>query len=63
MQAKVGAMRLSDGFEMEPEYDFSDGVPNPYAARFAEGGMVVVPEPDVSAALLGSMSDLRHRML
>jgi hypothetical protein len=38
-----------DDYEMEPEYDFSDGVPNPYAAKFLKGGSVVVLEPDVAA--------------
>ena len=26
-----------DEYEMEPEYDFSNSVRNPYAARFREG--------------------------
>jgi hypothetical protein len=39
---------------MEPGYDFTDGVPNPYAATFVEGGSVVVLEPDVAVAHLDS---------
>jgi hypothetical protein len=45
-----------DDYEMEPEYDFSDGVPNPYAARFREGATQVVLDADVSAAFPDSQS-------
>jgi hypothetical protein len=45
-----------DKFEMEPEYDFSDGVPNPYAARFSEGTTLVVLESDVATAFPDSRS-------
>ncbi len=45
-----------DDSEMEPEYDFSDSVPNPYAARFREGTTQVVLDADVSAAFPDSQS-------
>jgi hypothetical protein len=45
-----------DDYEMEPEYDFSDSVPNPYAARFREGTTQVVLDADVSAAFPDSQS-------
>lgn len=34
--------------EMRPEYDFSNGRSNPYAARFRGGVTVVVLDPDVA---------------
>ena len=34
--------------EMRPEYDFSNGRPNPYAARFAAGVTVVMLDADVA---------------
>ena len=36
--------------EILPEYDFSRGRPNPYAARYRAGSTVVVLDPDVAAA-------------
>jgi hypothetical protein len=35
---------------MRAEYDFSKGVRNKYAKRFASGSNVVVLEPDVASA-------------
>jgi hypothetical protein len=35
---------------MRPEYDFSKGVRNKYAARLKPGSQVVVLDPDVAAA-------------
>jgi hypothetical protein len=45
-----------DDYEMEPEYDFSDGVRNPYAARFGAGTTLIVLDPDVSATFPDSQS-------
>ncbi|MEO6807295.1 MAG: hypothetical protein ABI286_07140 [Edaphobacter sp.] len=36
-----------DNYEMETEYDFSNSVPNPYAARFREGTTQILLDPDV----------------
>ena len=33
---------------MLPEYDFSGGVRGKYANRFAEGTIMVIPDPDVA---------------
>ena len=60
-RAKVSAMGWSGDQEMEPEYDFSDGVPHPYAATFAEVGPVVILEPDVAVAHLDSEAVVRLR--
>jgi hypothetical protein len=35
---------------MRPEYDFSKGVRNKYAARLKPGSQIVVLDPDVAAA-------------
>lgn len=35
--------------EIQPEYDWSTAVRNPYAARYAAGSNIVVLEPDVAA--------------
>ena len=35
---------------MRPEYDFSKGVRNKYAARLKPGSQLVVLDPDVAAA-------------
>jgi hypothetical protein len=43
-------------FEMETEYDFSESVPNPYAARFRKGTSIVLLEPDVAARFPDSKS-------
>ena len=40
--------------EILPEYDFSRGSRNKYAARYAAGSAVVVLEPDVAAAFPSS---------
>lgn len=40
--------------EILPEYDFSRGVRNKYASRYAAGSAVVVLEPDVAAAFPNS---------
>jgi hypothetical protein len=45
-----------DDYEMEPEYDFSDSVRNPYAARFREGATQIVLDADVRAAFPDSQS-------
>lgn len=39
-----------DDDAMQPEYDFSDAVANPYAQRYAPGVNVVKLDPDVAAA-------------
>jgi hypothetical protein len=40
--------------EMLPEYDFSKGVRNKYAARFAEGTNLILLAPDVAAEFTSS---------
>jgi hypothetical protein len=40
--------------EMRAEYDFSEGQRGKYAARFKEGAIVVVLEPDVAAVFPNS---------
>ena len=40
---------VRDRDDMLPEYDFSRGRRNKYAARYAEGSNVVVLDPDVAA--------------
>jgi len=47
---KAKAPDRVDKDEILPEYDFSQGRPNKYAARYAAGSSVVVLEPDVAAA-------------
>ena len=42
--------------EMRAEYDFSEGQRGKYAARFKEGAIVVVLEPDVAAVFPNSES-------
>jgi hypothetical protein len=39
---------------MLPEYDFSKGVRNKYAARFAEGTNLILLAPDVAAEFTSS---------
>ena len=56
MSGETEKATWEDKFEMEPEYDFSDGVPNPYAARFGEGTTLVVLESDVATAFPDSQS-------
>jgi hypothetical protein len=41
------ARRVADD-DIRPEYDFSKGRPNPYAARFQAGVTVVTLDPDVA---------------
>jgi len=40
--------------EILPEYDFSRGTRNKYAARYAAGSVMVVLDPDVAAAFPSS---------
>lgn len=40
--------RARRGPELRDEYDFSTGVRGKYAKRFAEGGNIVVLDPDVA---------------
>jgi hypothetical protein len=46
-KARAKGVRRLDPDEILPEYDFSRGRRNPYAARMA-GGHIVVLEPDVA---------------
>ena len=46
----------ADADEMRPEYDFSNAVRNPYAARYAAGSNIVVLEPDVAAVFPNAAS-------
>ena len=46
-RARTPVVRERD--EALPEYDFSSGRRNKYAARYAEGSNVVVLDPDVAA--------------
>ena len=41
---------------IRPEYDFSKGVRNKYAARYREGTNIVVLDPDVAAKFKDSES-------
>jgi hypothetical protein len=40
----------TDRDEIIPEYDFSRGSRNPFAAQYAAGSTVIVLDPDVAAA-------------
>jgi hypothetical protein len=42
--------------EMQPEYDFAQGVRGKYARRYAAGSNVVVLDPDVASAFPDSES-------
>ena len=42
--------------EIQPEYDWSKAVRNPYAARDAAGSNIVVLEPDVAAVFPNAAS-------
>ena len=55
MSGETGKAAWEDKFEMEPEYDFSDAVPNPYAQRFQEPNLVSL-DADVQAAFPDSKS-------
>jgi hypothetical protein len=46
--ARRQVAKLADD-EIRPEYDFSKGRPNPYAARFQAGVTVVALDADVAA--------------
>lgn len=48
-KARTGTTAVREGDEILPEYDFSDGRRNKYAARYAEGSNVVVLDADVAA--------------
>jgi len=52
--SKTKATGGSDVDEILPEYDFSRGLRNKYASRYAAGSAVVVLEPDVAAAFPSS---------
>ncbi len=47
---KSTSVRSRDRDTMRPEYDFSKGVRNKYAARLKPGSQIVVLDPDVAAA-------------
>ncbi len=42
--------------DIEPEYDWSKAVRNPYAARYVAGSNIVVLEPDVAAVFPNAAS-------
>ena len=45
---KTSRVRRVAAEDIRPEYDFSKGRPNPYAARFQTGVTVVTLDPDVA---------------
>jgi hypothetical protein len=47
-RAKAKVVREVDHNEILPEYDFSEGRQNKYAARYAEGTNLVLLDPDVA---------------
>ena len=47
---KPTSARSRDRDTMLPEYDFSKGVRNKYAARLKPGSQIIVLDPDVAAA-------------
>lgn len=47
-RAKAKTALVREGDEILPEYDFSRSRRNKYAARYAEGSIVVVLDPDVA---------------
>jgi hypothetical protein len=47
-RAKPKTIREVDHDEILPEYDFSKGRRNKYAARYAEGTNLVLLDPDVA---------------
>ena len=49
-KASTKRPRRRDRDTMRPEYDFSQGVRNKYAARLKPGSQIVVLDPDVAAA-------------
>ena len=48
--------RAAAAEEIQPEYDWSKAVRNPYAARYAAGSNIVVLEPDVAAVFPNAAS-------
>jgi hypothetical protein len=46
---KSSSSRVRDRDSMRPEYDFSKGVRNKYAAGLKPGSQLVVLDPDVAA--------------
>jgi len=48
--------RAAASADIEPEYDWSKAVRNPYAARYAAGSNIVVLEPDVAAVFPNAAS-------
>ena len=55
MSGETTKAAWEDEFEMQPEYDFSDAVPNPYARRFEELNLVSL-DADVKALFPDSKS-------
>jgi hypothetical protein len=53
---KRPAANRSDGDEILPKYDFTNGTRNKYASRYVQGSVVVVLDPDV-AATFGSSKE------
>jgi hypothetical protein len=51
---KRQAARRRPADDILPEYDFSAGRRNKYAARYARGGLVVTLDPDVAVAFPGA---------
>ncbi len=47
-QAKSKTVREVEDDDILPEYDFSNGRRNKYAARYAEGTNLVLLDPDVA---------------
>ena len=47
---KSSSSRSRDRDDIRPEYDFSKGVRNKYAARLKPGSQIIVLDPDVAAA-------------
>jgi hypothetical protein len=45
-----------DDYEMEPEYDFSNAIRNPYAARFGERTALALLDADVAAVFPDSQA-------
>jgi len=49
VKAAPRALSEVNADDILPEYDFSRARPNKYAARYAQGGVVVTLDPDVAA--------------
>jgi len=54
--AKPPRRRAPSAADLEPEYEWSMAVRNPYAARYAAGSNIVVLEPDVAAVFPNAAS-------